>query len=106
MGPGFQGLLAVVDNEGGGLTWAAGFGPPTRSDLLRRVQEAVAGDLFRLTEHLSGLPPGSSERVRFGDEWVQQLIDTGCRVVTAEEQGDGDFRLTSTCEGSTHKIVP
>lgn len=106
VGPGFQGLLAVVDEEGGGLTWAAGFGPPTRSDVLRRVEEAVAEDLFRLTEHLYGLAPGSSERVRFGDEWVQQLIDTGCRVVTAEEQVDGAFRLARTCEGSAHKIVP
>ncbi len=106
VGPGFQGLMAWIVDDEESLKWVAGFGPKTWPEMLERVEEVVSGDLFRLTAHLSDLPPASTERVQFGDLWVEELLGTGCRVVGAEALPDGGFRLERTCKGLEVDRVP
>ena len=96
-GPGNSTLFAIVRKDGESLRWSHGStGPDNLVDLQWRVEEAVRGNLFKLTSHLARLREGAEEREQFGDEWLRRTR-RGCRLVAVDEESG---EQTEICIGA------
>lgn len=94
-GPGASSLLGVMGADGQSLHWKSSMGsvPKNLADLQARVDEAVSGNLFSLTENLIRLKEGSKERREFGRGWSRRARE-GCRLISAKNDG---ATLTRIC---------
>ena len=96
-GPGNSTTFATVQKDGESLRWSHGStGPGNLVDLRARVAEAVSGNLFSLTSHLTQLSERTEERQQFGDEWLSRSR-RGCRLIAVDE---GSGEQTEICIGS------